>query len=101
MLRTERTELSAEAAHTWARAIGLSGGLALVSDDLSLLDDAAREVLAETVELGRASDNDARKGAPPVVPDLLDTAVPTTITATGHTLVTDVATGTSTFTPAS
>jgi hypothetical protein len=36
-----------------------------------------------------------------VVPDLLDAAVPTTITATGHTLVTDVATGTSTFTPAS
>ena len=98
MLRTERTDLSADAAHTWARAIGLSGGLALVSDDLSLLDDAARDVLAETVELGRASDNEAHKGVSPVVPELLDATVPTTITAAGHTLVTDVATGTSTFT---
>ena len=41
MLRTTHTELRPEAARTWARAVGLSGGLALVSDDLALLDAGA------------------------------------------------------------
>jgi alpha-galactosidase len=100
LLRTERTQLSADAARTWARTVGLSGGLALVSDDLALLDDAARTVLTEILELGRTSDNEARKGATPTVPDLLDATAPTTLAAAGHTLVTDIASGTSTFGPA-
>jgi alpha-galactosidase len=97
MLREAGTDLSAEAARTWAHTVGLSGGLAIVSDDLSLLDDTARVVLADAVELGRASDIEARKGGTPVVPDLLDATPATTFSAAGRTLVTDVTDGTSTF----
>ena len=35
MLRSEHTDLGPEAAATWATAVGVSGGMALVSDDLS------------------------------------------------------------------
>ena len=98
MLRTTDTRLSAAARDAWARAVGVSGGLALVSDDLSLLDRDAHALLDETLALGRASDDDARRGRPVVVPDLLDTATPTTMEAAGHRLTIDPASGAATFT---
>ncbi len=95
MLRSTDTELRPEAARTWARAVGLSGGLALVSDDLALLDAGARAVLDDTLAMGRASDRSARAGTPAVALDLMDHAPPTTFTAAGYTLVTDPTTGSS------
>ena len=112
MLRTSETALSQEAARTWAHAVGLSGGMALVSDDLSLLDDDARRLLDEVIELGQASDAEAVAASaaaaarstggdgahPPRCPDLLEAAIPTTFTAAGRTLVTDPTDGTSLLT---
>lgn len=95
MLRTSETALAPEAARTWAHAVGLSGGMALVSDDLSLLDAQARRLLDEVIILGRESDATAELAC---CPDLLDATIPTTLTAAGHTLVTDPSDGTSTLT---
>lgn len=97
MLRTSDTALAPEGARTWAHAVGVSGGMALVSDDLSLLDAAARRLLDETIALGRASDDAMRAGRPVVVPDLLDTAHPRRMVGGGHLLTTDPATGESTL----
>jgi alpha-galactosidase len=97
MLRTSDTALSAEAAETWARCAGLSGGLVLVSDDLEILDRGARARLDEVIALGRASDEAATAAEPARCPDLLVHAVPTTISAAGRTLTVDTGTGTSRF----
>ncbi len=43
MLRTERTRLEPEQMRAWALAVGMSGGMALVSDDLALLGSEARD----------------------------------------------------------
>ena len=57
MLRTSETQMSAEAVHTWAHAVAVSGGMALVSDDLGLLGDDARVVFFATEhQRGRAGD---------------------------------------------
>jgi alpha-galactosidase len=56
MLRTTETELTPEQVQTWARAVGGSGGMALVSDDLSLLGVDARALLDEVIAAGRAAD---------------------------------------------
>jgi len=95
MLRTSRTRLRPEAAATWARAVGLSGGMALVSDDLGLLGEPARDLLSECLELGRASDAAARAGQTPVVKSLLDAPVPTDMEAAGRRLDVDVLDGSS------
>lgn len=100
MLRTTDTALSAHAARTWAHTVGVSGGMALVSDDLALLDGAARRLLDEALALGRASDDAARQGRPVLVPDLLDTPEPSVLSGGGHRLVTDAATGESQLVPA-
>ena len=100
MLRTTDTALAPDAARTWARAVGVSGGMALVSDDLALLDGTARGVLDEAVALGRASDEAARAGRPVAVPDLLDTATPAVMVGGGHRLTVDPASGTSALVPA-
>ena len=97
MLRTSATALGPDAARTWANAVGVSGGMALVSDDLSLLDGAARHLLDGTVALGRASDAAALAGSPAVVPDLLERTEPTTLVGGGHRLEVDPTTGTSTL----
>lgn len=90
MLRTRQTRLSPEQARAWALAVGMSGGMALVSDDLALLGAEERALLDEVVALGRAADADA----PPRVPDLLDGPIPTTIEAAGRTLRGDPEEGT-------
>lgn len=45
MLRTEQTLMTHEAVRAWALAVAVSGGMALVSDDLSLLDRESRSLL--------------------------------------------------------
>lgn len=98
MLRASETDLSPEAARTWARAVGISGGMALVSDDLALLGDDARALLDETLAIGRASDAEAVAGRPARCADLLDHEVPGHFSAAGYALEVDTATGASTFT---
>jgi hypothetical protein len=71
----------------------LSGGAALVSDDLSLLGDDARRLLDEVVALGRASDDLARAGRPAEAIDLLERTPPTTFVAGPHRLIVDPETG--------
>jgi alpha-galactosidase len=99
MLRSEDTALGADAAETWARCVALSGGLAMVSDDLDLLDRDARKRLEEIVAIGWASDKEARRGRPPMSPDLLGRAVPTTLTTPAYDLVTDPDAATSELRP--
>ena len=76
MLRTEDTGLTPAAARTWAHAVGVSGGMALVSDDLALLGADARALLDEVIGLGRAADADARRGGGARCPDLLEHPTP-------------------------
>src|SRR3954447_3411978 len=77
MLRRTATDLDEVAIDTWARAVGASGGMALVSDDLALLDADARRRLDDVIELGRAADAEAAAGRPPRCPDLFDSSFPT------------------------
>ena len=56
MLRTQQTSLSAEEVRRWAMAVGDSGGMVLVSDDLALLGAQERALLDEVIALGRAND---------------------------------------------
>lgn len=100
MLRSERTELTPDAARTWARAVGVSGGLVLVSDDLSLLGAEARAVLDESIALARVADDAARAGAVARCPDLLDGPEPTRLVSAAGGITVDLDDGRSTFRPA-
>lgn len=93
MLRTDHTQLDPEQVRAWALAVGVSGGMALVSDDLSLLGDDARALLAEVVALGREADAAAAAGQPPRCPDLLDADPPTRLATATMELVGDPSTG--------
>jgi alpha-galactosidase len=95
MLRTAETAMSPEAARTWAHAVAVSGGMALVSDDLALLGADARAVLDDVVVIGRAVDAAARRGSVPVSEDLMDHEIPRHLAAAGHELVVDPDDGTS------
>jgi alpha-galactosidase len=64
MLRTEETSLAPDEISRWALAVGESGGMALVSDDLSLLGPNERALLDDVVAVGRARDA-AAGPAPP------------------------------------
>jgi len=90
MLRTTSTALDPSAASTWDNCVALSGGLVMVSDDLDLVGPEARARLDEIVAVGRESDDEARQGRPPLSPDLLEHAVPTTLTTDHRELVADV-----------
>jgi alpha-galactosidase len=89
MLRTTATRMDPDAVRAWALAVGVSGGMALVSDDLALLDGSARALLDEVLALGRASDDEAKAGRPPRCTDLLDSPDPTTIAGGGAVLTAD------------
>ena len=56
MLRTTDTALTADEVRTWAMAVGHSGGMVLVSDDLSLLGPDAHALLADVIATGREAD---------------------------------------------
>jgi alpha-galactosidase len=99
MLRTTDTALSPEAARTWAHTVGLSGGMALVSDDLALLGPPERALLDEATALGRRSDAAAIAGRPGRSDDLMTRAVPGHVAAAGHELVVRTDSGASILTP--
>jgi len=86
MLRTERTQLDAQQLRAWALAVGMSGGMALVSDDLALLDAGARRLLDEVVTLGRQADDAPH---PPRCADLLDADPPARLVVADLELVGD------------
>jgi alpha-galactosidase len=90
MLRTERTRLEPEQMRAWALAVGVSGGMALVSDDLALLGADARALLDEVVALGREADSGPH---PPRCTDLLDHDPPTRLVTATMELVGDPASG--------
>jgi alpha-galactosidase len=94
LLRTEDTDLTADAARAWALAVGASGGMALLSDDLSLLGADARRLFDEVLELGRAADAGARRGPPPRCDDLLASPTPGRLSSAGVRLVGDPASAT-------
>lgn len=98
LLRTEGTDLDAAQVEAWALAVGASGGMALVSDDLSLLGPPARRLLDEVLAIGRAADAAAR---PPSCPDLLDRWTPARLSGAVGELTGDPEAGTATFTPSS
>ena len=100
MLRTTDTGLGEAAARTWALAVGLSGGMALVSDDLALLDAGSRRLLDEVVGLGRVADAGAVAGDGPRCDDLLEPTSPSRLTSRAGHLVADPFAGGSQFTPA-
>ena len=100
MLRTTDTGLGEAAARTWALAVGLSGGMALVSDDLALLDAGSRRLLDEVVGLGRVADAGAVAGDGPRCDDLLEPTSPSRLTSRAGHLVADPFAGCSQFTPA-
>jgi hypothetical protein len=56
MLRTTHTDLTPEQVRTWAMSVGESGGMVLVSDDLSLLDAGAHSLLDDVIATGREVD---------------------------------------------
>ena len=86
MLRHVGTELRPSEVEAWALAVGASGGMALVSDDLALLDDEARRMLDDVTTIGREVDAAATAGSPPRCPDLLDADTPTTLRSPGRAL---------------
>lgn len=90
MLRTDHTQLEPEQMRAWALAVGVSGGMALVSDDLALLGDDARALLGEVIALGREADAGAH---PPRCTDLLDHDPPTRLATAAVELVGDPGAG--------
>lgn len=72
MLRTQDTSLTEDQMHAWAYAVAMSGGMALISDNLALLDSDARKLLDEVIEIGRAVDAASIAGNAPQYPNLLD-----------------------------
>ncbi|MEO7571083.1 MAG: glycoside hydrolase family 36 protein [Acidimicrobiales bacterium] len=90
MLRSERTQLEPEQVRAWALAVGVSGGMALVSDDLALLGPEARALLDEVIALGREADAGTH---PPRCGDLLDADPPTRLATAAMELVGDPETG--------
>ena len=59
MLRTTETQLSPDEVRRWALAVGDSGGMVLVSDDLALLGADERALLDEVIVRGRGADRQA------------------------------------------
>ncbi len=99
LLRSTDTGLSAAAVRSWAHTVGVSGGMALVSDDLSRLGPGERALLDEVVTLGRAADAAASTGDGPRCPDLLEHAPPRRLVSAAGALELDPVTGNSLLVP--
>jgi hypothetical protein len=69
--------------------VAVSGGMALVSDDLALLGDDARSLLDDVVALGRVSDAAAMAGSPAQCNDIMRHALPRQLEAGGMILEAD------------
>ncbi len=93
LLRTSSTALSPAAARTWAHAVGVSGGMAIVSDDLASLGAGERALFDEVVAIGRVADAAASGGDGPRCPDLLDHVTPRRLVSAAGTLEVDPVTG--------
>jgi alpha-galactosidase len=96
LLRTKDTQLTETQVMTWAKVVGISGGMALVSDDLALLGDRERSLLEDTLSTGRASDAEAKAGRTATCPDLLNPSGPSRLVGGGREVTCDLATGEST-----
>ena len=57
MLRTTHSDLTRDQVHKWAHAVGDSGGMVLVSDDLALLGADERALLDDVIARGREVDS--------------------------------------------
>jgi alpha-galactosidase len=93
MLRSTDTRLQPEAATAWAHTVAASGGLVMVSDDLTRLDRGAHALLGEVLTAARTADAAATAGRPPRCIGLLDPDGPAGLVADGHRVVVDAATG--------
>ncbi|MGO9560246.1 MAG: glycoside hydrolase family 36 protein [Acidimicrobiales bacterium] len=101
MLRGVATQMSAGQVETWARSVAQSGGMAIVSDDLSLLDGASRRLFEDVVATGRRSDAEAAHGNPARCEDLMEAVrQPSVLAAAGQRLVVDPVSGESRLDPA-
>jgi alpha-galactosidase len=89
MLRTSATQLSAQQIETWATVVAASGGMVLLSDDLSLLGERERRLFDDVVATARAVDSTAMTGAAPSCPDLLDRWTPTRLDSVNGQLIID------------
>ncbi len=89
MLRAEQTEMTEVARRTWARTVGVSGGMAVVSDDLALLGPDERRLLDEVLEMGRESDAGAAAGRPARCDDLMEGSWPRRLVSVARRLDTD------------
>jgi alpha-galactosidase len=87
MLRTIETRMAPSSVEAWAHAVAASGGMALVSDDLALLDDRARRVLEDVLAVGRAVDAESVSSRPPRCADLMERPTPTTLVSAAAHLV--------------
>lgn len=76
MLRHTDTDLTEEQLRAWAMAVAVSGGMVVISDDLTALDDRASGLLDEVLDIGRHSDARAMQGDPPRCDDLMSSALP-------------------------
>ncbi|GIU87587.1 MAG: hypothetical protein KatS3mg009_2102 [Acidimicrobiia bacterium] len=93
MLRATDTRLQPEVAATWARTVAASGGLVMVSDDLTRLDRGAHALLGEVITAARAADAAAVAGRPPRCIGLLDPQGPAGLDTDGHRVTVDATTG--------
>jgi len=80
MARSTSTALSRAEADTLAAAIAATGGLAVVSDDLPVLDAEARRLLRETFARARRVDAGGAAGTARAL-GFLEEAIPTGVTA--------------------
>lgn len=86
MLRHTDTDLDADQVHAWAMAVALSGGLAVISDDLSTLDHRASDLLGEVLRIGRQADAFSLEGEAPRCDDLMVSPLPTRLSVGGAQL---------------
>ena len=89
MLRHSQTDLTDVEIATWSAAVAVSGGLALVSDDLALLGERERVLLDRVIEVGRAADAASLGPDEPRCGDLMRPGGPTMLSGGAASMVAD------------